>query len=75
MPRRPFGKLFELAIVSCLDYSLPRTTDFIRNNMAKKLDKPGLSWHTINKYLIMLRDAQKIEEVRIGKTTTYKLKK
>jgi len=75
MPRRPFGKFFELALLSCLDYSIPRTTEFIRNNMAEKLGKPGISWHTVNKYLVQLRDAQKIEEVRVGKTTTYKLKK
>lgn len=75
MPRRPFGKFFELALLGCLDYSIPRTSEFIRKSISEKLGKPGISWHTVNKYLIQLRDSQKIEEVRIGKTTTYKLRK
>jgi len=75
MPRRPYGKFFELVILSCLDYNLPRTSEFIRKTVAEKLERPGLSWHTIQKYLILLRDAQKIEEVRVGKTTTFRLKK
>jgi hypothetical protein len=75
MPRKPFGKFFELAILNSLEFTLPRTTEFIRRSIAEKLDKPGLSWHTVNKYLTYLRDSQKIEEIRIGKTTTYKLRK
>jgi hypothetical protein len=75
MPRRPFGKLFELVLLSSLDHSIPRTSEFIRKTVAEKLDRPGLSWHTVRKYLSLLRDAQKIEEIHVGKTTTYKLKK
>lgn len=75
MPRRPFGKFFELIILNCLDYSIPRTSEFIRKNVAQKLDKPGLSWHTVKKYLSFLRDAQKVEEIHVGKIITYRLKK
>ncbi|MEM5829225.1 MAG: hypothetical protein QW040_00755 [Candidatus Aenigmatarchaeota archaeon] len=75
MSRRPYGKFFELVILSCLDDNLPHTSEFIRKTVAKKLERPGLSWHTIQKYLIALRDAQKVEEIRVGKTTTYRLKK
>jgi hypothetical protein len=75
MPRRPFGKFFELIILSCLDYSIPRTSEFIRRTVAEKLERPGLSWHSVNKYLSLLRDAQKVEEIRVGKITTYRLKR
>ncbi|MEM7821744.1 MAG: hypothetical protein QXX38_02970 [Candidatus Aenigmatarchaeota archaeon] len=75
MPRRPFGKFFEVALLSCLDPFIPKTSESIRKSLAEKLDRPGLSWHTVNKYLCLLRDAQKIEEIRVGKVTTYKLKK
>jgi len=75
MARRPFGKFFEVALLSCLDRSIPKTSEAIRKALAEKLDRPGLSWHTVNKYLSLLRDAQKIEEIRIGKVTTYRLKK
>ncbi|MEM5852881.1 MAG: hypothetical protein QXS37_00675 [Candidatus Aenigmatarchaeota archaeon] len=74
MPRRPFGKFFELALLNCLDPKIPRTVEFIRKSLAEKLDRPGLSWHTVNKYLLLLRDAKKVEEIRVGKVTTYKLK-
>ena len=75
MPRRPFGKFFEVALLSCLDPSIPKTSEAIRKALAEKLDRPGLSWHTVNKYLCLLRDAQKIEEIHVGKVTTYRLKK
>jgi hypothetical protein len=75
MARRPFGKFFEVALLSSLDHSIPKTSEAIRKALAEKLDRPGLSWHTVNKYLCLLRDAQKIEEIRIGKVTTYRLKK
>lgn len=75
MPRRPFGKFFELVILSSLDYSIPRTSEFIRKTVAEKLERPGLSWHSIRKYLTLLRDAQKVEEIHVGKITTYRLKK
>jgi hypothetical protein len=75
MPRRAFGKFFEVALLSCLDHSIPKTSEAIRKLLAEKLDRPGLSWHTVNKYLCLLRDAQKIEEIRVGKITTYRLKK
>lgn len=75
MPRRPFGRLFEAVVLGCLDPSIPRTSEFIRRAVAEKLEKPGLSWHTIKKYLIFLRDAQKVEEIHIGKIITYRLRK
>jgi len=75
VPRRPFGRMFELIILSTLDTTIPYTTEYIRNIISTKTGKPGLSWHTIKKYLIFLRDSHKIEEIHVGKTTTYKLKK
>lgn len=75
MPRRPFGRMFELLILNQLDLTVPRTTEWIRNSVSEKLEKPGLSWHTIRKYLTALRDSQKIEEIHAGKIVTYKLRK
>lgn len=75
MPRKPYGKFFEVVLLSCLDATIPRTSEAIRKMVAEKLDKPGISWHTIRKYLNFLRDAQKVEEVHVGKTIVYKLKK
>jgi len=74
MGRRPFGKLFELAILRILDRKIPKTRENIRRELSEKLKRPGLSWHTVDKYLTLLRDAQRVEEIRIGKTVTYRLK-
>lgn len=75
MPRKPFGKFFELIVLSCLDQSIPRTVEFIRRSVAERLGRPGLSWHTVRKYLIALRDMQKIEEIHAGEITTFRLRK
>lgn len=75
MPRKPLGRMFELLILNQLDTTVPRTTEWIRNAISEKLGEPGLSWHTVKKYLIALRDSQKVEEVHVGKTVTYRLRK
>jgi hypothetical protein len=73
MPRRSYQQLFELAILSVLDKTIARNVEDIRRKVSEKLGKP-VSWNTVKKYLITLRDAQKIEEVHIGKLLLYKLK-
>lgn len=75
MGRKPLGRMFELLILDSLDPTLPRTIEYVRDHVSKKLNKSGLSWHTIRKYLIVLRDTGVIEEVHSGKITTYRLKK
>lgn len=75
MARKPFGRMFELLVLSCLDGVIPHTTEHIRDALSQKLGRPGLSWHTVRKYLQWLRDSQKIEEIHTGKITTYRLKK
>ena len=75
MARKPFGRMFELLVINCLDGVAPHTAEHIRNVLSEKLGKPGLSWHTVKKYLNWLRDSQKIEELHSGKITTYRLKK
>jgi DNA-binding transcriptional ArsR family regulator len=73
MPRRSYQQLFELAILSVLDKTIARNVEDIRRKVSEKLGK-SVSWNTIKKYLITLRDAQKIEEVHIGKLVLYRLK-
>lgn len=75
MGRKPLGRMFELLILGSLDSTFPRTIEYVRNHVSQKLNKPGLSWHTIRKYLIVLRDTGVVEEVHSGKIITYKLKK
>jgi DNA-binding transcriptional ArsR family regulator len=62
-----------LAILSVLDKTIARNVEDIRRKVSEKLGK-SVSWNTIKKYLITLRDAQKIEEVHIGKLVLYRLK-
>lgn len=75
MGRKPFGRLFEALILSCLDKSFPKTVEAVRREAARKLNRPGLSWHTVRKYLEFLRDSGMVEEIRAGKILTYRLRK
>jgi len=75
MPRKPFGRMFELLILNSLDTIIPHTIEHVRSKVSEKLGKKGLSWHTIRKYLIALRDSQQIEEVHSGKVVTYRLRR
>jgi len=75
MGRKPFGRLFEGIVLSCLDENIPKTIESIRKEVAAKLGKPGLSWHTVKKYIDFLVEARKVEEIRAGKITTYRLRR
>jgi hypothetical protein len=73
MPRRPYRQLFELAILSVLDKTIPSNVEDVRRKVSEKLGR-SVSWNTVKKYLITLRDSQKIEEIHLGKLLLYKLK-
>jgi hypothetical protein len=73
MPRRPYQQLFELTILSVLDKIIARNVEDIRRKVSEKIGR-SVSWNTVKKYLITLRDSQKIEEVHLGKLLLYKLK-
>jgi hypothetical protein len=73
MPRRPYRQLFELAILSVLDKTIASNVEDVRRKVSEKLGR-SVSWNTVKKYLITLRDSQKIEEIHLGKLLLYKLK-
>jgi len=73
MARRANRQLFELAIASVLDQAIPKNVEDIRRAVSEKLGKEA-SWNTVKKYLITLRDTQKIEELHAGKLLLYKRK-
>jgi hypothetical protein len=73
MPRRSYQQLFELAILSVLDKVIPRNVEDIRRKVSEKIGR-DVSWNTVKKYLITLRDSQKIEEIHSGKLLLYKIK-
>lgn len=73
MPRKPLQHLFELAIISVLDKLIPRNVEDIRKMVSKKIGRE-VSWNTIKKYLLTLRDSQRVEEIHAGKLVLYKLK-
>jgi hypothetical protein len=65
--------MFELAIESVLDKNIPKNVDAIKREVSQKLNKE-VSWNTIKKYLITLRDSEKIIELHAGKLLLYKLR-
>ena len=73
MPRRGYQQLFELAIISVLDKTLPTNVEDIRRKVSEKIGR-RVSWNTIKKYLKTLRDSQKIDEIHSGKIEVYKLR-
>ena len=73
MPRRGYQQLFELAILSVLDKTLPTNVEDIRRKVSEKVGRK-VSWNTIKKYLQTLRDSQRIDEIHSGKMEVYKLR-
>jgi len=73
MGRKPYRQLFETLILSILDKNIPMNVEAIRRAVSSKLGRE-VSWNTIKKYLLSLRDDGAIEEVYSGKILLYKLK-
>lgn len=73
MPRRPYRELFELAIETVLDKTVPRNVEDIKRLVSQKLGRE-VSWNTVKKYLESLRDSEKVIEIRVGKLLLYKLR-
>jgi len=73
MARKSLQTLFELAILSVLDKNIPKNIEDVKRGVSKKIGKET-SWNTIRKYLLTLRDTQKIEEIHTGKLVLYRLK-
>ena len=73
MGRKSYQHLFENLIKSVLDNIIPSNVEAIRRKVSQKLGRQ-VSWNTIKKYLLSLRDEGVVEEIHSGKIILYKLK-
>jgi len=73
MGRRSQQRLFESLILSVLDKTIPANVEAVRRGVSLKLGRE-VSWNTVKKYLISLRDEGKVEEIHSGKILLYKLR-
>ena len=73
MGRKPKQVIIELAIKTVLDASVQMNVETIRKRVSDKLGK-NVSWNTVKKYLITLKNNQVVEEKHSGAMVLYRLR-